>query len=612
MHKITKELPSVSYQNMVRQNLDPVYFACSSESANPDVLGSIFQDLDSLLSSSDKVARDGKIITRVGHTLSKSSSSSNAKTGKDSLGSCEDEMKLSSDVNLSEKTAEEGKYRLKETDKSSKEPDTAKYSSKDERRQSDDVYFRENIFEKVSLSRSAEMQAGSCGMLSGKSRPQKTSPSPLAVRRSSSPSTLVSSKSALSSFRIPKRSSKSQDEPSSPLVKQDPSLNSCISKFKIPKRTNSISSDDSSKEECSNSNIRKSVGQTSPVSLTCRIGQNVSHFTSTSNGVTHSNCVTESKTAKSCLTYTNSFRPIMQKNFQQKPSFNSSTFGTEPSVSNSYNVIRSHATTIKTISSTMTLSGAAISTTCGPPVVVGSGSAVARPSVTNSKSVTTCQAKFHSRTSTASTTASGVTNSSTVKACHSAKASDILRTRSKTSSSLTKVTPLIDHLKAVEGKEQRRSNIEIIKMLQEKQKSMRQQMSCNLKGSSNARPRHSGKVDTNVLPRKEIHVSDKSSTCSRGITLPVAIVKPSPQVQSPALNAPSVVPGSSMLNSPVKSIASGIIDAHSSNNWEFKRVCSASGSYSGHVAKTVKRDGTASRTNGDREQQRKLVSKGRE
>ena len=598
---------------MVRQNRDPVYLACSSESANPDVLGSIFQGLDSLLSSGDKVARDGKIITSTGHTLCRSSSSSNAKAGKDSLGSCEDEMKLSFDVNISEKTAEEGKCRLKETDKSSKEPDTAKLSSKDERRQSDGVCFRENIFEKVSLSRTADMRAGSCGMLSDTSRTQKTSsPLPLIERRSSSPSTFVSSKSALSSFRIPKRSSKSQDEPSSPLVKQDPSLNSCISKFKIPKRTNSISSDDSSKEECSNSSIRKSVGQTSPVSLTFRIGQNVSHFTSTSNSVTHSDCATESKTAKSCLTYTNSFRPIVQKNFQRKNSFNSSTTSTEPSVSKSCNVIRSHAATVSTISTSTTLSGAAISTTCGPPLVVGSGSAAAGPSVTNSNSVTTCQAKSHSRTSTASTTARGVSNSSTGKACHSAKASNILRTRSKTSSSLTKVTPLIDHLKAVEGKEQRRSNIEIIKMLQEKQKNMRQQMSCDLKGSSNARPRHSGKVDTNVLPRKEIHVSDKSSTCSRGVTLPVAIVKPSPQVQSPASNAPSVVAGSSMQNSPVKSIASGIIDAHSSNNWEFKRVCSASGSYSGHVATTGKRDVTALRTNGDREQQRKLVRKGRE
>ena len=597
---------------MVRQNRDPVYLACSSESANPDVLGSIFQGLDSLLSSGDKVARDGKIITSTGHTLCRSSSSSNAKAGKDSLGSSEDEM-LSFDVNISEKTAEEGKCRLKETDKSSKEPDTAKRSSKDERRQNDGVCFRENIFEKVSLSRTADMRAGSCGMLSDTSRTQKTSSAlPLIERRSSSPSTFVSSKSALSSFRIPKRSSKSQDEPSSPLVKQDPSLNSCFSKFKIPKRTNSISSDDSSKEECSNSNIRKSVGQTSPVSLTFRIGQNVSHFTSTSNSVTHSDCATESKTAKSCLTYTNSFRPIMQKNFQRKNSFNSSTTGIEPSVSKSCNVIRSHAATISTISTSTTLSGAAISTTCGPPVVVGSGSAAAGPSVTNSNSVTTCQAKSHSRTSTASTTSRGVSNSSTGKACHSAKASDILRTRSKTSSSLTKVTPLIDHLKAVEGKEQRRSNIEIIKMLQEKQKNMRQQMSCDLKDSSKARPRHSGKVDTNVLPRKEIHVSDKSSTCSRGVTLPVAIVKPSPQVQSPASNAPSVVPGSSMQNSPVKSIASGIIDAHSSNNWEFKRVCSASGSYSGHVATTGKRDVTALRTNGDREQQRKLVSKGRE
>ena len=590
--------------------------ACSSESANPDVLGSIFQGLDSLLSSSAKVERDGKILTSAGQSLSKGSSSSNTKASKGSLASCEDEVKVSSDVEITEKTAEEGKRCSKETDKSSKEPDVAMHSSKGERHY-DDMCLRQNIFEKVSLSMTADLQAGSCSMLSDTSRHQKApSPPPLIKRRSSSTSTRVSSKSALSSFRIPKRSSKSQDEPNptspgfgggSPLmIKQDPSLNSCISSFKIPRRTNSMSCDDSSKKECSNTGIRTSIGQTFPASSTPWIDQKVlsSHFTSTRKSVTRSSCVTESKTAENSLTYTNSVRPIMQKNFQRKNSFNSSTTGTEPSVTNPCNVIRNHATTIRTISSNTALSGAGISTKCVLPVGVG-------PSVTNSNSVTTCQAKnVTSVPSTASTTAHRVTNSTTGTAYHATKASDILRNHSKTSSSLTKVTPLIDRLKPVEGKEQRRSNVEIIKMLQEKQKSMRQQLSCDRKGSSSSHPGLSGKVDTNALPRKEIHVSDKSSTSSRGVTLPVAIVKPSPQVPSVAVNAPSVIPGCSRQNSSVKSIASGIIDAHSSNNWEFKRVRSASSSYNGHETTTGKQDGSATGTNGPREQQRKLVRVG--
>lgn len=580
--------------------------AWSSESANPDVLGSIFQGLDSLLSSSAKVARDGKILKSANQSVFKGSSSSNAKA---SLASSEGEMKLSSDVEITERTAEEGKRCLKETDKSSKEPDATMHSSKIERH-SENTCFRENIFEKVSLIRTADTFAGSCSMLSGTSLSHKTfSPSPLIERRASSPSTPVSSKSVLSSFRIPKRSSKSQDEPSPVSPNSDPNPNSFISNFKIPKRTKSMFCDYSTKKECSNTGIRKSVEQTFPAPPTCRTDQKVSssHFTSSSRGVANSSCVTESKSAASSLKFTNSVRPMMQKNVQRKT-------GTEPSVTNSSSVMRSHATTIRTINSNTALSGAAISTglpSAAAAAIVIDGGSGAGPSVTSLNSVTRCQAKnvtsvTHSHTSTASTTSHRVlTNSST--ACHLAKASDILPTHSTTSSSLTKVTPLIDHLKPVEGKEQRRSNMEIIKMLQEKQKNMRQQLSCDSKSSTSSRPVHSGKVvDTNALSRKEIHAPDKSSACSRGVTLPVAIVKPSPQVPSLAVNASSVIPGSSMQNSPVKSIASGIIDAHSSNTWEFKRVRSASSSYSGHEATTRKQDGTATGTNGDREQQRKL------
>ncbi|KAJ7373658.1 hypothetical protein OS493_011267 [Desmophyllum pertusum] len=574
----------------------------------------------------------------------KGSSSSNAKGSKDTLTVNEDETKLKTDLEIKQRTAEKGKC-LAESDKISKEPDITKHPSK-VKGNSDEECPPENIFEKLSSSKTTELHKNTSS--SASSSFKSTSPSP-----SSNP---LSSKSTLSGFRIPKRCSKSQDEsnqtsPSSSSssinVKQEPSPNSCIANFKIPKRTKSMSCESSSADVTKPTHV-KCMGQKLTTSLNSGVEQKLlfSNFTSPSKSITHSSCAAES--VGSSLSHLSSVRPHMQENLQRRNSLNSSSTA---SVTDSSSVTGCH-----------TISG--YTTT-----------AAAGPCVTNSSSVTRSIAKnitgvTHSHTTTANTAAPGVTNSRSSTTCHAKKVSDMPCSHTRTSNALTpftKVAPLIDHLKPVVGKEQRRSNIEIIKMLHEKKRCMREEMSGDGKGSSSARPGHSGVTDASALPRKGIHVSEKSPTCSRpghsgvtdatalprkgihvsdksptcsrpghsGVTnatalprkeihvsdkspaLPVAIVKPSPQIPSVTVNESSLLPCNSLENSPVKSIASGIITAHSHNTREFKRVRSESdpqktvginpsGPHTEHEAATRKHDGMVTGATDDRDQQRKL------
>lgn len=605
------------------KKLESFYLVCSSESTNPDVLGSIFQGLDSLHSSSAQVTRGGKILTTANQSPTKGSSSSNVKSSKDKLTTCEDEMKLESDMEI-KRTSEEEKY-LKTLDNSSNKPDVAKHLRQDQR-SSDEQCSSGNIFEKLSSSRTADLHSGSCYKPSDTKQRAKTSSSPSTSLKSglSPPSTPVSSKSTLSGFRIPKRNSKSQDEPNqtslssgnSPIhVKQETS--SSISNFKIPKRTNSMSGGDSSRDESSKVNIAK------PANVKCSgqklmssvsgVEQNLplSHYTSSSKGITHSGCVTESKSAGSSLAYSNRVRPFVHETLQRRNSLNSSTTAYEGSVTSASNAIRNHA---KTISSNSTISGTSISTSLSHaeagPVRKTNSSSVTRYPTKNVSSITPSHT-----TTTINRTAQSVTSLSSETACHAKKVSNFPRSHTKTSNSvtpLTKVAPLIDHLKPVGGKEQRRSNIEIIKMLQEKQKSIRDQLSGDSSHSG-----HSGMTDTGELPKKVIPVSDKTPTCSREVTLPVAIVKPSRQMPSVTVNAPSSLPSSSLESSPVKSIASGIINAHSCNAQEFKRVRSESdpvgsglkrsSSHTEREAKARKHEGLGTGADGNRDQQRKSV-----
>lgn len=120
-----------------------------------------------------------------------------------------------------------------------------------------------------------------------------------------------------------------------------------------------------------------------------------------------------------------------------------------------------------------------------------------------------------------------------------------------------------------------------------------------------------------ALQQKGLCVSEKSPKC--GIAaLPIAVVKPSLHTPNAQISSSSSVRSNSLENSPVKSIASGIIDAHSGNTQEFKKVrsefdspaslgCEISGSGVGLGVGAFKRDGEAETgAHCDREQQRKL------
>ena len=123
--------------------------------------------------------------------------------------------------------------------------------------------------------------------------------------------------------------------------------------------------------------------------------------------------------------------------------------------------------------------------------------------------------------------------------------------------------------------------------------------------------------NAHALRQKGLHVSEKSP--KRGIVLPIAVVKPSPHAPNVLRSSSSSVRSNNSENSPVKSIASGIIDAHSGNTEELKKVysefdsptslgCEISGSSVEHEAGALKRDREAATgVQSDREQQRKLV-----
>lgn len=524
-----------------------------------------------------QVARDGKLVLSTDQSSTKDSKNSDAKSISNN-----DEVKRKTDLEIKQRPAMEAKS-LEDKDKIAKNPDIAKRSSNDKHDNDKLGSAHENIFEKLSSKSTAKIYAGSCRKLSDTGEHKNTSVlSSTSLKSSLSPlSTSPSSKPALSGFRIPKRSSISKDEPNqtppsfggSLSIKQEQSQNSGISNFKIPKRT-STSCDGNPMGTSSSTVIAKpanlkSVGQAlvTPSSRGIKQTVTLTHATSPNKVVAQSSCFPESKATGSSRSYLNSVRPVVRANSKRQDSFNVST--TVPGVTTSSSVTKCHANNITGVTHRHTTTSRATS-----------------PSVTISSNTTACTTKI-------------------IDAVHS-------HTRtSNTSSPVTRVASLIEQPAA--GKQQRRSNIEIIKMLQEKQRSMREEMSGDPKCISSSRDQ----ADESVLQQKGLQVSDKSP--KRGITLPVAVVKPSVQTPSVTVNAPSLLRSNSSENSPVKSIASGIIDAHSGNTQEFKRVRSEfeprtslglklRGSSIGHEAGARKRDGeTVPGAHSDREQQRKLV-----
>ena len=600
----------------------------SSESSNPDVLGSIFEGLDTLHSSGTQLSRDGKIITTAGQSHGKGSAEADARSKQDNLTTCKDKEENNSDgPKIKEENTAEMKL-LKENKTFSKESDISKASaeSKDKRNVSEQCWRGDNIFENL-ISFSKPECSAPCGKVTEIQRPQHTISSSVASG-CSPPSRSPSSKSTLSGFRIPKRSPScdSQGETSrivdscdtgSVIDRQQQVPSSPLAKFKIPKRTKSLSSDDNSKQEFFRVKTDiTNVRQRSPNSSTTGMEHKrmAPNLTSQTKGVPRSSCVTDPKTAQSSGSkYT---RPFTRENFQRRNSLKSSASAAETSVANSTSTIRCQANKINSSIHSYTAVRSASSMRASVPA------GAAAPCVTKSNNVARCHAtkaisSSHSvvRSTSIATSpdALGGTDSTTSLAKRPRDIPHVHATSTSSVTPLTKVAPLIDNSNPTEGNEQRSSNIEIIKMLHEKQRSMRERMSGDRKmlspSNSGSLPSCSAGDNLKPLPKERSHNTKPSPSCSRGVNLPVAVVKPSPQILSPVAAVPAVLPaGTFESQSPVKSIASGIIDVHSCNTQEFKRVRSESNAHNSKDKTAAENlDKTLTGGSGDRDQQRKLV-----
>lgn len=573
------------------------------EATNPDVLESIFQDLDTLHSSSTQLSRDGKIVVTTDESRSQGSTSGNVRS------TCKDNDNIETDVEIRERTSVEKRSLSGAVPE---KPDNSEVPSKD----------KLTTGEKSSCGNICE------SILSSKAGCTASSSKTVEIRQTSATSFKSSSKpptkppsftSMLSGFRIPKRSPScdAQNERNqmtcstgSVDVAEEKSPISSTSKFKIPRLTRSASCDGSLKLKPSSAVSKTAdVQQRLAASSKTSVKQKVA---SSSKGVSHYSCFTESKIRERSPLFSNSMGPVTQKNLHQKNSLNSSSSALEFSVTTSTNVTKCHVLKTSSIPHSYTVLPSAASSKATAVAV--------RPCVTNSSNVarshkTNMTASSHAITLNTSTLTSagrlGGMSSNDATTGRTKKFHDIPHDHGASSSSVTpstKVAPLIDNLKPVGGKEQRRSNIEIIKMLQEKQRSMRKQMSDDPKApvQSSDLPSRSSEKDSKMLPREGLINSDKSPSSSRGVSLPVAVVKP--HITSSVVTITAALPSSSLESSPVKSIASGIVDAHSCNTQEFKRVRSESTAHIPKEESVIQRqDGKVAGANSDRDQQRKLV-----
>lgn len=551
----------------------------SSAPTNPDVLGSIFQDLDSLHSPGVQVARDGKFVQSTDQSSTKHVKNRDAQSVR-SMDEIKTESNLETRCGDQRWKPEVEEKNLDDEDKKTKTTDSTKHSSGDKQGEKQDSRI-ETISVKLSSSKSSEENyTGACRKLSNAGEIQNSSlASSTSLKKSSPPLTSPSLKPMLSGFRIPKRSSISEDKPNqtppsfhgnSSSVNQVRSQNfAVISNFKIPKRK-SLSFDGTPTGTSFNtvsSKPVKSVGQMVATRSSSIVKpRDTSLYRLSLDKVVSQSCPKSNATESSRIQF-NSVRPLLREHITRQDSRSEST--SVPLVTSVTGMTKYHANNVTGVTYKHTAS-----------------SRTTAPCVTSSSNTAACQTKF-------------------AGAAHSHdKTTNI-------SWPLSKTVPIIDQ--PATEKEQRRSNIEIIRMLNEKQRSIREQMFGDRKCTS-----VSGDLENaHALRQKGLHVSEKSP--KRGIVLPIAVVKPSPHAPNVLRSSSSSVRSNNSENSPVKSIASGIIDAHSGNTEELKKVysefdsptslgCEISGSSVGHEAGALKRDREAvTGVQSDREQQRKLV-----
>lgn len=522
-----------------------------------------------------QVARDGKLVQSTDQSSTKHVKNRDAQSVR-SMDEIKNESNLETRCGDQRWKPEVEEKNLDDEDKKTKTTDSTKHSSGDKQGEKQGSRI-ETISVKLSSSKSSEENyTGACRKLSNAGEIQNSSlASSTPLKKSSPPLTSPSLKPMLSGFRIPKRSSISEDKlnqtpPSfhgnSSSVNQVRSQNfAVISNFKIPKRKN-LSPTGTSFNTVSSKPV-KSVGQMVATRSSSIVKpRDTSLYRLSLDKVVSQSCPKSNATESSRIQF-NSVRPLLREHITRQDSRSEST--SVPGVTSVTGVTKYHANNVTGVTYKHTAS-----------------SRTTAPCVTSSSNTASCKTKF-------------------AGAAHSHdKTTNI-------SLPLSKTVPIIDQ--PATEKEQRRSNIEIIRMLNEKQRSIREQMFGDRKCTS-----VSGDLENaHALRQKGLHVSEKSP--KRGIVLPIAVVKPSPHAPNVLRSSSSSVRSNNSENSPVKSIASGIIDAHSGNTEELKKVCSEfdsptslgceiSGSSVGHEAGALKRDREAvTGVQSDREQQRKLV-----
>ena len=565
-------------------------FVFSSESDNPDVLGSIFQGLHTLHSSSSQLSRDGKLVARDDPSRVERSPARNTENRGDSANNLRDK-------NQSEKEKEtplvEKKERKEEGIIICKGTNNATVSSVDNPGGNKDCSLEKSVENRIKTADSA-----SCG------KPKETIHSPKTSSTSSStPLKPVSTKPTLYAFRIPKRRSSLNSQNESKQVfsgvgvgstsdKHDQVSVCSISKFKIPKRTNSCG-DDISMNNFANAMVTNSdtacVGQ--KLGMSCKEQRVLlSNVTSPNKGLPSSTCGVTTTQSSSGF---DSVRHVLHKNLERKNAPNLST-DRKSNTSYSSSLSRCHASKISIPHRYNS----------APSTSINSGSVNVnrfqiQKSASSRHAVNTVGCKLRS------SSAGGETKSNNVTACHAKNFGD--DPASNFFPPLTEEATFNDNSKPVRGKEQRRSNIEILKMLQEKQRNMREQMLDDPKVPLSLRRRSSDEVNSRTWSSERPHSSEEFAVCSRAVTLPVAVVKPSLHVSSPTKASSAVLQSIISDSSPVKSIASGIIDAHSSYSRSFQRVHSGIHPHSRDKLSKRDQDEKVPGTNGDRDQQRKLV-----
>ena len=567
-------------------------FVFSSESDNPDVLGSIFQGLHTLHSPSSQLSRDGKLVARDDPSRVERSPARNTENRRDDANNLRDK-------NQSEKEKEKPLVEKKEPKEEGiicKGTNNATVSSVDNPGGNEDCSLEKSVENRLKTAR----DSASCGKPKETIHPPQTSSTP-----SPTPLKPVSPKSTLYAFRIPKRRSSlnSQNESKQVLSgvgvgstsdKHDQVSECSISKFKIPKRTNSCG-DDNSKNNFANAMVTNS--DTSTACVGQKLGTSckeqrvlLSNVTSPNKGLPSSTCGVT--TAQSSSGF-DRVRHVLHKNFERK---NAPNLSTDKKSNTSYSSSLSRCRASK-ISIPHSYNSA-------PNTSINSGSVnVNRFQIR--KSISSRHPVNAVDCNSTSSSAGRETEWNNVTTCHAKNFGD--DPASNFFPPLTEEATFNDNSKPMWGKEQRRSNIEILKMLQEKQRNMREQMLDDPKAPLSLRRRSSDEVNSRSRSSERPHSSDEFAVCSRAATLPVAVVKPSLHVSSPTKASSAVLQSIISDSSPVKSIASGIIDAHSSFSRSFQRVHSGFHPRSGDKLSKRGQDEKVPSTNGDRDQQRKLV-----